>query len=147
MFMFDFLAEGKRQILINHPSLGKILSSPETIDQFCANLHAFERDLCSPEREERIRFTDSEIERIEKYARSVFSDELKDLSHRIFSEAGFEVYHHAAWRQDLNDWVDIESCYVRAVHRLHGYTLHQKMLEANNPVAFAPDPCVPLRLL
>lgn len=65
----------------------------------------------------------------------------------VFKEAGFEVYHHAKGRADLNDWVINESCYVRAVHQLHGYTSHQKRLEDNDQFNFAVDPCVPLNLL
>ena len=147
MFMFDFLAEGKRSIIINHPELGGILKSAHSVDLFAQNLSAFRSDLCSKTLDSRVRFSEEEIDRIEKYSRNFFSDELKDLSHRIFTEAGFEVYHQVAGREDLNDWVKLESCYVRALHKLHGYTSHQKMIELNNQVTFMADPGMPLRLL
>lgn len=75
------------------------------------------------------------------------SVQLRRISEDLFNKSGFEVFHHAGRRQDINDWVKVESCYIRAMHQLHGYSLHEKIVEADDKAAFANNPGIPLHLL
>ena len=80
--MFDFLSEEKRNIIINHPELGKpYFSGGITKKLFIDNLHAFASQ---------IGITAEEIERIKKVIEGISAPEFKELIQRLFHEAGFE---------------------------------------------------------
>ena len=116
--MFYFLPESKRSKIIVHPSLQPLLLRND-IKGFLSALGAFSGEL---------RITQDEIRRIEKYLEALKSHIFKQLSERIFREAGFEVFHHAGDRPDLNDWNPNPKCYIRAVHNLIGHTRYAEFL-------------------
>lgn len=139
--MFDFLTPEKKNIILNHPELGKpYFAHPRQIDErlFIENLLAFQSTLCNPELPDRVRFNEIEIHRIIlelqgiKQATPSNSNELKILAQRILNEAGFEVVVDGTVGVEHNDWLKplsdkdagpdlIEYCYIRAVHKLHDY--------------------------
>ena len=148
--MFDFLNPKKRNILLEHPELGKPLLAGE-IDKvtFIQNLRAFYADLCSKGLPEEKRFTKEEIERIIREVEGKDTNqELKILAQRLFNEAGFEIFHWAGGRADLNDWIPDMQCYIRAVHKLHGFSHHKELLEDYNiHKSYVIDSGIPFNLI
>ena len=129
--MFDFLSEPKRKIIINHRSLGRVLKSSNDIATFIGNLDAFKAELCSEtergaNKEKDLIFREEEIERIERYAKSFYENlaEMKKLSKRILTEAGFEIFVEV--QGDRPELCDTQSPSKgdrdrMVVYRLHGF--------------------------
>lgn len=117
--MFYFLPESKRTKIVYHSALSPLLSRNDT-KGFLSNLGAFSGELG---------ITQEEIKRIEKYLVALNSPTFKQLSEKIFREAGFEVFHWAGGRDDLNDWLPMAGCYIKAVHNFIGYTKYKELQE------------------
>ena len=141
--MFDFLTEKKRYYILNHPELGKPFISGNTIINkklLVENIKAFAPSICSVEQPENIRFTDKEIIKIIEEIENpqvthaqVNNTELRGIADRILKEAGFEIFHHAGEREDLNDWHGKES-YIRCVHNMRmdsDFTKYKEIIKEN----------------